>query len=100
VSGIEFSTPFFVLVMKRVAFGEPNSKHGIAACPLVNALRDCGQDFTPPENPNLCNGLAALGECHQFSVPENDWLGTRRNPQGCDRTPRFLGSNSLILWLI
>ena len=44
--------------------------------------------------------FASFTLARPFSVSETGALGSGCNRQGCDRTPRFLPSNSHILWLI
>ena len=47
-----------------------------------------------------CKRLALVSLTRPFSGSKMRILGTKRNRQGCTRTPRFLISNSHILWLI
>jgi hypothetical protein len=84
----------------NVALGEPNSQNLNSSGPAVNGFPTPRRLRSSPQNPLSCKRLADFGLRWPFSVPESNSLGTRRNRQGCDRTPRFLAPNSLILWLI
>ena len=68
--------------------------------PVVNGFDARRRFGTRARNPLSCKGLVTLRPALPFSVSEAGALGTERNRQGCDRTPRFLPSNSHILWLI
>ena len=84
----------------RVALGEPNSKRVNSTAPAVNGFPAQRRFKSTSHNVQFCKGLAASAAVPPFSVSETGALGAGCNRQGCDRTPRFLPSNSHILWLI
>src|ERR1022692_1007457 len=94
-----FSPKFSAFLRKRVAFGEPNSKHVNSGGPTVNGFARARGRFMSARNPNFSKALAWFLAARQFSVQETACLGIGCNRQGCDRSPRFPASNSHILLL-
>jgi len=84
----------------RVLPGEPNSKHVNSGAPVVNRFPAQRRFRASAQNPLSCKHFASFTRARPFSVSETGALGDGCNRQGCYRTPRFLPSNSHILWLI
>jgi len=78
--------------MKRVAFGEPNSKHVNSASPTVNGFASARGRCRPARNPNSSKALARLWAAGKFSVPENRLSGQRVQPSGLRPHPALFHS--------
>src|ERR1035437_2150336 len=92
--------PVHQRVVVRDSLGEPNPKHVNSTAPVVNRFPAPRRFRASAQNPLSCKYFASFTLARPFSVSKSAPLGTGRNRKGCDRTPRFLPSNSHILWLI
>ena len=105
-SGRKSEIPSPVNTLEKVLSTSFSIHEFVSAClsgsqttPVVNRFPAPRRFKASAQNPLSCEHLATLRLARPFSVSENGALGAGCNRQGCDRTPRFLSSNSHILWL-